>query len=331
MKIKLVSTSRPKNSDVKGTLDQVYASNHWKQSLVDSIYVRYASFMVRPDLRVHTGHVFASNIRRRFDGVAVGVAKNSSDAQDKFLLRYILLKKVQFSRAVDERNAFVSSNRAPEPIPVKIFKGTLWKGMPSLHFGLWPTIVTLYHGQGVPDVNILSDKGKEAIKELGPAYLHWASENIMACKQAEHIQALTDKMVAGQQKKHLFPPGDDWPLAENGNNVDFPFVQSSNHPKIAAQRCTFFAPTAAPKIYATLASIGASGSAEALEGATIQVSSFEDNKNDVSSKIGQAKNQLYLAGAVFDWVKGTVSGFVFLMLSSSLKLFTSKHAPHVQT
>ena len=112
-----------------------------------------------------------------------------------------------------------------------LLKDTPWDGISNLYFGYWPTITVLYHGQEVPYLNIISDEAKKTLKELGTGYHHWTLANIEARTNVNAMQVVTDRMTLPKKIKYLL----DWPMAENGNAIDFPFARSVDHPDIAKE------------------------------------------------------------------------------------------------
>ena len=109
------------------------------------------------------------------------------------------------------------------------------------------------------------------------------------------MQVIMDKMTLPQKAKYLL----DWPMAENGNAIDFPFTRSMDHPDIAKEIRDFFLPPATPSSCTISASSAATTAGTtpgttpgSLNGVTIQVRSSEGDEKDLSAKIGQAKSKL---------------------------------------
>ena len=167
MEIKLFLTSKPFNPSVDGAPKQVYTGKDWVNNLVNKISVGSILSIVGPDLKGKLTHIFALKIKRNFEGATVGIAGNVRNVKGEFSLRYITLEDIGFFCTIDKKDSFEESNHGLDKIEEVLLKDTPWEGMSKHHFGYWPTITVLYHGQEVPYLNIISDEAKETLKELG--------------------------------------------------------------------------------------------------------------------------------------------------------------------
>ena len=71
MEIKLFLTSTPLNPRTDGTPKQVYAGGDWINNLISKISAGSLSPIMGPDRKGKLTHIFASSIKRNFEGVAV--------------------------------------------------------------------------------------------------------------------------------------------------------------------------------------------------------------------------------------------------------------------
>ena len=239
MEIKLFSTSQPLNLSVKGTPTQVYKGSIWVNNLANRVSADSVSSIIGPDLWGKQTHILAPKFNRDFEGVAVGIAGNASNAKVEDSLRHTPLKDITFYCTIDDKENFEESNCDPRKTYLVLLHGTPWEAMSNLYLGYWPTIAVLYHGQEVLYLNILSDEARKTFKDMGTGYHHWTLANIATRKIADNIQVVTDKVSQSQKVNHLL----DCPVSENGNSVDFLFDRSGDHPKIAKETKAFFTPS----------------------------------------------------------------------------------------
>ena len=188
----------------------------------------------------------------------------------------------------------------------------------------------------VPHENINEEGVIKFFEELGEGYGRWAKANARYRKDQDMIEGTIAVMSADQRVACLYPAGrkDLWPLAENGNVVDFPFAQSSTHPELAKEiRAVFVpefppAPVVAPapraSSVAALPHAASSTTNNGLDGVTVQVRSSEDEDKDAVANLGQCKLRLFLALVNVDWVKGTVDTVAYPILSGGIKTVLSK-------
>ena len=80
----------------------------------------------------------------------------------------------------------------------------------------------------VPFKNVLSEESIKAFEELGEGYHAWAKANADYRANQALIKSIMNRMTPDQRRKYLFPAGSrkQWPLSENQNVTDFPFMRS---------------------------------------------------------------------------------------------------------
>ena len=328
MKTKLFSSLRPKNKDCTGSPLQVYGGGDPKATLFDKCFAGQASSLLGVDVKANTNHLFCPKVDRNFNGVTKGIAGNASDNVGEFSLCYLLETDMQFFATIGDKADFIDSQRGQAEIPLDVLKGTPLEGTKRLFFGLWPVVIPLFHGMEVPYENINEDGIIDVFEELGEGYGKWAKANAEYRKDQDLIEATIGKLNTDQRVAYLFPAGskDLWPLAENGNVVDFPFAQSGTHPELASEIRAVFAAAPAPQV--SIASPPRAGSSTTnngrLDGVTIQVRSSEDEDKDAAAVLGQCKLRLFLASANFDWVAGTINTVAYPVISDGMKTVLSK-------
>ena len=147
------------------------------------------------------------------------------------------------------------------------------------------------------------------------------------------IEKIIVAMSADQPVAYLYPAGrkDLWPLAENGNVVDFPFAQSSTYPELAKEIRAVFVPEspAVPPV-SWASSVAApphaalSTTNNGLDGVTIQIRLSEDEDKNAVANLGQCRLRLFLASTNVNWVTGTVNTVAYPILSGGMKTILSK-------
>jgi hypothetical protein len=201
MELKLLLTSHPLNPDKEGTPNQVNAGNCWKESLVNKVSAGSLSSIIGQELQGEVTYIFALKIRRYFYGVvAVKIAVNAMYVQDEYSLCHIPLENIPLFGTINEKNAFRESHWAQQAIQDELLTGKPWEGMPNLHFGLWPMVIALHNGQDVHNGNLLSDKGKEILKDLGRGDLDLALANIKAWERQVGTQGIIDTIIQAKKK-----------------------------------------------------------------------------------------------------------------------------------
>ena len=148
-------------------------------------------------------HLFAPEIKRHVEGVAVGIAGNASNVKGEYPLRYIPLKNIQVYCTVDDKDNLEETNRGQNQVPGVLLNGTPWESLSNLYSGYRPTVTALYHGQDMSYPNLLTAKARQTLKELGTGYHHWTLANIEARENQEHIQTVTDTMSLSHKVNHL--------------------------------------------------------------------------------------------------------------------------------
>lgn len=321
MEIKLYSESRAKNPETTGAPDQVFASQNPVTDLINKIEAGYCSSVLGPDIYGKATHAFYPKIRRKFNGEAIGIIGNASDAQGEFKLRYIPLVNICYFPTIETVANAPRTNRAPDPIPNDHLRGTPYEGKGAMHFCLWPLIVPLYFGQEVPYVNILESDGDAALQELGEGYARWGTANATSRTSSSNINAVMESLQEDERKDYLFPPGKEWKITASGTFIAFEDVSATDHPDLAAELRAFFLPQFAPHGGAPAPAIPG----QVVPGACkIEVRTAEDDEKDATAKSGQTKCNLYLIGADVNWQEGTVTKVDVPVLSDSLLVVHAK-------
>ena len=120
-----------------------------------------------PDLQGKLNHRFVPKAKRNVEGGAVRTTGNTSNATDKYSLRYTPLKNTQLCCTIFVMDHVEETNRVSNQIQGVLLNGTSWEGLTILYFGYWPTATILYHGQDAPCLSLLTDKSRQTLKKLG--------------------------------------------------------------------------------------------------------------------------------------------------------------------